>query len=531
MKNKAFILTKVSLQNNYGFSRITRNGGKERNRTLGMAVIIFIAVASIVACLSLYYWLIAAQLADLGALDLMLALIVVAVSVVTLFFSIYKAPGYLYAFRDFDLLMSLPVRPRAVLTSKIAALYVSNLMFAMCVAVPGVVIYGIQAGATPQAYVTGILLLFFVPVIPMLIGSAFALPIAKISSKSRRSNAVMLILCMALVVGISVGSFALSAVSPEQMGQSLLSIDGILKYYFPANWYIDAVSGGSAFFTFMLAFLSAAVFIIFVMAFARMFKTINSSMNERFSRSDFKLKTMKASSALGALVKKEVKFYFSSYVYVLNTSIGMILFLVYAVALPFLGYEEVAAMLGLPAENVFLLAATCALGAFCIAISLVTAPSVSVEGRSLWILKSLPVSFREIAKGKIILHLIITMPLTFAALTFFAVSMGVGFFEYAAVLLLLLSFCVFSALVGLIINLYFPKLEWKSQTQAVKQSSSVLITMVITMAAVVLAGLGCFFSGLDFVLFCWALTPVILVISLLLWVYLSKRGDKIFLSL
>ena len=45
-------------------------------------------------------------------------------------------------------------------------------------------------------------------------------------------------------------------------------------------------------------------------------------------------------------------------------------------------------------------------------------------------------------------------------------------------LLISIVFCVLSSVIGLIVNLYFPKMEWTNPTTVVKQSASVMITIL-----------------------------------------------------
>ena len=50
--------------------------------------------------------------------------------------------------------------------------------------------------------------------------------------------------------------------------------------------------------------------------------------------------------------------------------------------------------------------------AFCISTSCISAPSVSLEGKSLWVIRSLPVSGRTVLRGKLRMHYMLLVPLS-----------------------------------------------------------------------------------------------------------------------
>ena len=125
---------------------------------------------------------------------------------------------------------------------------------------------------------------------------------------------------------------------------------------------------------------------------------------------------------------------------------------------------------------------------FTIGLSCTTNSSISLEGNRLWILKSLPIEPKDIFKGKIITNLIITIPAAIVANIIFYIGLK---FEIKYLILNVMISIVFagiSAVLGLIINLYFPKMDWTNPTTVVKQSASVMITilglLILTLAMI-----------------------------------------------
>ena len=71
--------------------------------------------------------------------------------VLSLVTTVYKAPGLLFAFKDYDLLMSLPVRTGSLVASRLLMLYGVNLAFTLLTMVPAWVVYAVFA-APPWFY-------------------------------------------------------------------------------------------------------------------------------------------------------------------------------------------------------------------------------------------------------------------------------------------------------------------------------------------------------------------------------------------
>ena len=89
-------------------------------------------------------------LAESGHLEILLSSSYALATVLVLSMCIFKMPSYLYSFKDFDLLMSLPLRTSHILVSKLASLYAVNLLFAAAFGGPTLVAFGVLTGAGAQ---------------------------------------------------------------------------------------------------------------------------------------------------------------------------------------------------------------------------------------------------------------------------------------------------------------------------------------------------------------------------------------------
>jgi len=527
MGNKALLLTKINLMNTInlaGFRKMSV-GGKLRAGLILFALLS--VVVTFVGMMIGAFWLTGGQLKAMGLLHLLPSMGVIAVSVLIFMLSLYKANSYLFSFRDFDMLMSLPVKERDVLISKLVMLYADNLMYVLLGYVPVAVVYGVVLDAGALYYVLAFVMFFLVPVLPMALGALIALPLAFVSARSRMTNVFML-----LVIGSVGASFAMQNLSSQEAAlEAILSVRGVVGWYPPAVWLVEALEGN---WLSVLIFASVNLLagIAFLLVYAKGFRSINAKMTERFSRAAYKMKTLAVSGRFAALFKRELRGYFSSYIYVLNTAIGVIMATFYVVMLLITNPEAVAVMLEMPQAADAMVPVTLAVMAFCAVMGTTTACSISIEGRMLWVLKSLPVRFRDIAKAKVALSLLISVPVLLLDTAVLAVIFKFEFVQFIVVAMVIALCSLMAALGGLLCNLLLPNLAWKSQVQAVKQSLSVIVAMLLHMVIVAVPCVIYAVMGMPpLTLFLLGTSAYLLVVCAAVWTILVRKGEGIFLKL
>ena len=163
----------------------------------------------------------------------------------------------------------------------------------------------------------------------------------------------------------------------------------------------------------------------------------------------------------------------------------------------------------------------------------ITAPSVSLEGKSIWLVQSLPVSPWRVLKAKIKLHLILTL-IPMYILTVCVLSVCAPSFEYVILIpLTVTAFAVVMALSGLCLNLKSPNLGWKNETVPIKQSLSVTVALFGGWAVVIAFG-ALYVALYRFVsppVFLIGVFAVLIIASALMLMWLKNKGTKIFASL
>ncbi|MCI9303932.1 ABC transporter permease [Clostridium sp.] len=476
-----FVLLKNSFINSTGINSLTKNidSSKEKKK-LTITSLTLILIAIVIWFMSTSYSIaLATVLKPMGYLDLILIIAVLVSSILSFITSIYKAQGTLFSSKDYDLLMSLPIKNSTILTSKILSLMSINYIETALIIIPASIVYFIYNGNLSWSFFCVLLIgLIFVPMIPIIASAIIAVIITFISSRFKHKNTLTIVVGMIATLLIMVVLINMQNYINKFIANSEFIVNGLSNIYLPALYLKNALVNFDLVSLAKLIAVSIIPFIIFIFVFSKTFKVINGKLSESYKRANYKIKKLETSSITKSLVNQEIKRYFATPIYVMNTAIGMVLLVAGSIATLFISKETLAELFKYTEIVNIIPIAILVVLIFTIGLSCTTNSSISLEGNRLWILKVLPIEPKEIFKGKIITNLIITIPAVIIANIIFYIGLKYNFKYLMLNLSISIVFCVLSSVIGLIVNLYFPKMEWTNPTTVVKQSASVMITIL-----------------------------------------------------
>lgn len=454
-------------------------------------------------------------------------------SLITIMTTIYKIKGTLFGFKDYDMIMSLPVRTGEIVASRLLILYLVNLLFTLIVMVPAGIVYGILAKASFAYYILHVITVFFIPLVPMILATAIGTILIIVSLRFKYSNSIHLVLTLVLIAGVTILSSS-SMNSPQIVGELSTAITKKVEGLYPlALMYKEAVCGMQPVAFILFLTISVLAFLIFSCVIGRRFKTINTYLLSAVTNGKYKLGTLTQNSPIKALYRKELKRFFSSNLYVLNTAIGIVIMTVGAVATLFVGEEKLAQVLEIPEMAKMLGALAPVFISGCVATCFITACSISLEGKNLWILKASPISVFAIFLSKMAVSLTITLPAVIIDGILIAVGLRLSIAETALIVLMPASYTVFIAAAGLIINLHLPNLNWTTEVSVIKQSGAALTATFFGLFTAVAPGVAVVLlaSFLSPLIINALTTGIIILCSLGMLSYLKNRGSRLFLEL
>ena len=173
-------------------------------------------------------------------------------------------------------------------------------------------------------------------------------------------------------------------------------------------------------------------------------------------------------------------------------------------------------------------------GAAMAGMVLPTSSSVSLEGKSLWLIRSMPVSTAEVLGTKLRFSLVIYIPplVILIASAVYVLRPGALIALAAAVFSLLLLLVM--AQMGLIANIRHPNLNWTTESQAVKSGAAIIICMLLDYALIAALCFGGYLlikNGAGAALALAAASVLLLALSLLLRSCLRGKDSKRFENL
>lgn len=446
--------------------------GNTKRKVTGAGLLALLAFLALMMSCS-YSFAFASQLAPLGMEGLVLSLMAVLATAMGAIFTVFAVQGVVFGGKDNDLMLSMPVSAFQLMLARVSALALENLVFSAFVMLPACAAYAwasgtITAGLVARSLIASVFLALLPTTLALILGFA----LTWLSSKLGRGKALGRNLLYFVFFGaIMAGSFRMSFLMNDLAEHAAGIQSGLTGWGLPFLLLQAGVQGAWPALAGFAA-LCAVPFLLAVWLFGGRYKALVTSMTGRFSRSDYKLEQQTAAGAAKALLAKECRRFFTTTMYLFNAGMGLIMAIIAGVALIFMGGEmaPVLAAFGLPAAP--LLALTFG---FCLSMSAVSASSVSLEGKYLWILKEAPVSTRQILRVKWGFHVLVSLPCVLVGVVCASFGCALSFGDGLALLLVCVAFVLFHAPFGLLINLCFPKLDAANETAVVKQSMAAFL--------------------------------------------------------
>ena len=526
-------LLKVYIQNYLGINRaLHARDPKEKRKMILMVVGMAFVGLMLFGAFFVYNIALGMAFQMAGLLDLLPPMMMTAACLFVLFTTIYKASGILFAFKDYDLVMSLPVRTATVVASRVLILYCMDILFVLMVMVPCGVVYAVIASPPAIFHVYYWISLPFIPLLPIVIATALSVLAAAAASRFRGKNTVNLILSIVLCVGAVVAPMFLASGDVDFAALSTSLMQQVTRLYPPAGLFADAVCY-QQFFSFAgFLILSLAAFVLFAYLVGLVFKQINTALTSGRIRTNFKLTSLKTSSAFIALYKKELKRYFSSYIYVMNTGIGVILLTLMSVSLFFYDTTQLETALEIPGfADVLQTIAPLVLAAF-MSMTCTTACAISLEGRNLWIVKSLPIDAGVLFKSKIAVNLTILLPAIAVNAVLFGIALKMPLITVLWMFLTPAVYALFISIGGLCVNLAFPNLTWTNEVAVIKQGAAMMIAIFGGLAsAIAPIFLTLAIPNGNRSLTIGLITLAVAAVDVLLWRLLRTWGERVFRTL
>ena len=475
---------------------------------------------------------------------ILLTLFVFSISIMTFIEGIYKTGSLIFNCKDDNLLLSLPIKKRTVLFIRVFKFYVFELMFNSMFLLPVMIAYIRWADTINWTYyLTSIIMLFLLPIIPIVLSCFIGVITTSISSRFKYKNMVQIVISMIIILGILFLSYNTESIMKYLMEHATSINDLITKIYYPAGVYAKLITEFKIVDLLVFIINNICIFVVAIYLLSRFYFKINSRVKKVITNNKKHTGslTIKTKTPTASLIKKEINTFFKTPVFIINSGFALVLFIIAVIVIPF-KFESIMPILTAEEEGLGLSKDVIANNISILILLLISCVSymtsitnsvISLEGKSINILKSLPIKVKTILMSKIYACLIITTPVLLIGDIILLVRFKIKLLESLLLLILSILIPLVSHFIGIIVNLKYPKLDWENTTEVVKQSASSFISVMIGVLLLIISVIVItnFIGKMSALLLLVITTVIYIIIDVILYLYMINKGTREFKTL
>lgn len=440
---------------------------------------------------------------------------------------IYSAFTSLYQAKDNDLLLAMPIQTRDIITARIVTVYLMGASLSLIVILPALFVYWIQQRIGLIGILGGIIYAGIITILALFFSCLLGYGVALISSKFKNRNLVPILTSLAGAGLYYLFSFKFRELmhelttNPEAFAR-LEKVPG-LKQFGQAGLpeWIPLLG--------LLTLSLLLMGLILWLLIRSFFKVISAIAVVK--RVKYKEKKSRRRSPEQALLAKEGRRFAASPGYVLNAAMGSVFLLLLTGTIFWKGENLVSLLqseLSLPTEPLVVIA--CALVILLGGMNMVSTPSVSLEGKNIWLLQNLPVDPWQVLKAKLKLHMLVTGLPALAASLGLGIVLRPGPVEWLLLILVPQVHILLYDAFGLMMGLLRPNLHWTNELVPIKQSLSAFAVMMGSIfyglaLGVLYIGIGWLMGSIFFLLLAMVVAGLLAALCL---IWLRTKGSARF---
>ena len=464
---------------------------KKRSKAGVIAYILFFAALMIGVIGGMFTGLsvsLCAPLAQAGMDWLSFALMALLAVFLGAFGSVFNTYSGLYFARDNDLLLSLPIPVRTLMASRLLTVYLMGLMYSAVVILPAVIVYWVTVSAAPMVLLGGVLLTALISIFVLTLSCALGWVVAKVSRKLKHKSFITVIVSLA---GLGLYYFFVfkAQTAIEQLVANAAVYGEKIRGAAHPLYVLGQAGTGDGLAMLLTSAVVLALFALMWAVLSHSFLQITTATGAS-GKAVYRERAVKRQSADAALFRKELARFTASPNYMLNCGLGVLLLPVSGILLLWKGGMAVSLLNAVFASyggcaEVLLCTGVCAIAS----MNDMATPSVSLEGKSLWLAQSLPIGPWQVLRAKLKVQLALTalpalVPLVCMVFILPATAALPLVFAEA------LAYIMLSACLGLTLGVTRASFTWTSELMPIKQSLAVTISLFGGwLYAVALAGL------------------------------------------
>lgn len=479
---KILSLIRITFNNNMNIFKVNKkNQGKMTKIVLPIILTLYLMFI-----VGFYTKVLLDELMPLHLEYMVLTIFSLAVTILSLMEGVYKSGSLLFNCKDDDLLLSLPIKKRTVMLIRIFRFYIFELLYNSIFILPAMIIYSIIINPSITFYITSFIALLLLPIIPIILSCIIGFIITYLSSHFKGKNIIQTIFTTLLLLVILYLSFNSNNYVNDIASKVSNINELIIKIYYPIGTYISLINNFNIIVLFKFILVHIVAIIITIIVLGKIYFKINSNSKRVLSHSKSKNYLIKTRKKSSSFIRKELNRFVSTPVFITNAGFGLVLYLIICILIS-IRFDSVANSIISTGEisieiiqsylPIIMFGIIC-FGSF---MTSITSSMISLEGKTINLLKSLPLKPIDIALYKVLTSLVIMLPCIIIGDIIVFIRFN---FNIISIILLLIASVLLpfiTELIGIIFNLKYPKMDAINDTEIVKQSMSAFISTLMGM--------------------------------------------------
>ncbi|MCL2846723.1 MAG: hypothetical protein FWE38_03470 [Firmicutes bacterium] len=378
---------------------------------------------------------------------------------------------------DADMLLALPISRFAIVASRAISRYLFAFAVILLFLGPYTAAYMMVAGFSATVFFATLILLLVLPFIAVsinLIVDFLSVTFFRNSSFSNILRSVFVIILTLALLGVYFFALNNTNNAPDPDTGRPGHLDS-----FPVAMLLDFARAFDI--TALLIILAVTVLPLILGLYLNSLTYGKQNPSGRAHKVD--IRAGENRGAIRSILSIDTQKYIQSPAYMINSFLGVLMLFIFSIAVFFLSMETVAGFLGIGADDAEQFAPAMLVMVFAMLVGLSSGPAaaISLEGKSFWVLKTMPVDTRQILIAKTMFNIISSVPFVIIAAVATWIAWGISFPWFLAILLAPIFVAIFSSFLGVYLNLVWPKLNWDSEAQAIRNSTAALVLVLCNM--------------------------------------------------
>lgn len=548
MLNRIIQLTKVSLKSGFSFVSFS----KKKKFSIGMIILYLFLLVYLGGVMGVLSYQVLDLLKAIDQTAIFITLLMAGNLLMTFFETVISSMNILYFSKDNEYILPLPFKAPEIVAAKINTLLFFSYFLELVLAIIPFTVYGVTVGAPWFFYVAMIIVALIQPIAPVILSSLLVMILMSFS-KVVKNKGLLQILGMLFIfafsIGISLISSSSSEISSSALVQMLMSTNGLVQAYrgvFPTlGFAIDALCATNLLDCLislvLLIGVSALIYFAFITLSQKLyFRGVVGCLYSSSGTSKKKIDTKTAYRTSGlsfSYVAKEFKSLLRNTVYLTQIALPSIIVPIIMVVVFYFSFSNGVSQGGGDMNIIFQVVREPEFATIIYAIIMcyslftslyiyVSITAISKDGSSAIFMKYIPVSFAKQCIYKAIPNfLFLMLDEVFTIILCAILKMPIEIIIISV--MTFIPYSILHSLIGVLIDLRKPKLNWSSEMQLVKQNFRIFFISLFAIINLGLMIIPFFVSEIPFYyiggIYFFAYT--LLAIGLI--VYINKKDNQL----